>query len=485
MSNDLGINTNIENYTIEEILSIFNIIAPNEFNVTDVANTLIAKMKLDKNHELEIFFGEARDKVIDYIQNINTEDNVVNNNKFQSIKELWKESELKVDVNLDSVKYYGQGSHVVIEPQNIISPTSNEPIIATHIINIDSQYRTHILPYSENPLSNTFNTNFTFNLTNPIAKAISLRLYSYQIPTSWYAFNARSGNTFFMYNGVIINIPDGNYTPSELVSVINSIAETNTATQSLSASYDERTNRISFTNNDILSNYVTIIFFIQANVVNFNNCGTFILSNFQTLGINTTLGWLLGFRSATENTTGDVSIILFPGNENRITGDVPPDTYGPKYFVLSVEDYGSRLSSGLYNITSTKNFASISIPDFYKTTRVACRLREGALTQAEQYTINAVTESSSANNIISGFSNKLSGPNSGSAFAIIPLRDIKRIRPDPYIQFGADLAIYKRDYMAPTILQRFSVSLSDDKGNLVNLYDTDWSFSMIAEERLN
>jgi hypothetical protein len=29
------------------------------------------------------------------------------------------------------------------------------------------------------------------------------------------------------------------------------------------------------------------------------------------------------------------------------------------------------------------------------------------------------------------------------------------------------------------------VRLSDDKGNLVNLFDSNWSFSLIVEERLN
>jgi len=486
MSDDNEIDTDIENYTIEDILSIFNIIDPNEFNVTDVANTLIAKMKTDEKPDLERFFGEARDKVLDYIQNIEEEDNVTNNDNMESIKEIWDKTGLKNDSNLDSVNYYGEGSHVVIEPQQRTSSGGPAaPMIATHIVNIDSQYRSNILPYNDNPLSNTYNTSFTFNLTNPITKATSLRLYSYQIPTSWYAFNARSGNTFFMYNGVIINIPDGNYTPSELVSTINTIAQSNIATQSLLISYNAGTNRISFINNDTLSLSITVIFFIQSNVVNFNNCGSFVLSKFETLGINTTLGWLLGFRTDADATTGDVAITLFPGEENKITADVPPDTYGPKYFVLSVEDYGPRLSSGLYNITSTKNYSAVSITDFYKTTRVACRLREGSLTQAEQYTIDAITDSSSVNNLITGFNNKLSGPNSGSAFAIIPLRDIKNIRPDPYVQFGADLAVHKRNYVAPSILQRFSVRLTDDKGNLVNLYDNDWSFSMIVEERLN
>jgi hypothetical protein len=43
----------------------------------------------------------------------------------------------------------------------------------------------------------------------------------------------------------------------------------------------------------------------------------------------------------------------------------------------------------------------------------------------------------------------------------------------------------KRAYIKPTTLDRLTVSLTDDKGNLVDLYDNDWSFSLLVEERLN
>ena len=106
MSDDNEIDTDIENYTVEDILSIFNIIDPNEFNVTDVANTLIAKMKTDEKSDLEIFFGEARDKVLDYIQNIEEEDNVTTNDNMESIKEIWDKTGLQNDSNLEFVNYY-------------------------------------------------------------------------------------------------------------------------------------------------------------------------------------------------------------------------------------------------------------------------------------------------------------------------------------------------------------------------------------------
>lgn len=477
------INTDINAYSIDDILSIFNIIAPTIENVSHKADDLIARYSEhgpDPLPELAVFFTQAKAKVLDYL-NTPVDVNIpVENEVTENINALWTNN----NKNTKDINTFLDRSHVVLQQLEAAKPTSTQPVIATHIVNIDSQYRTNILPYSDNPLSNSYNTNFTFNLTNPISKAINLTLYSYQLPTTWYAFNSRSGNTFFMYNGIIINIPDGNYTPATLVAKINSIAATNIATSGLVVTYDTEANRISFTNNDLLSDAVTIIFFIQANVVNYNNCGSFVLSQFQSLGINATLGWALGFRIQPDSTTGDVSIQLNPGA--TIAANVQPDTYGPKYFILSLEDYSDqRLTSGLYNITNTKNISTISVTDFYKTTHVECKFREGSFTQAEIYTKNAVLASSTANNNVYGFNNKLTGPNSGSAFALIPLQDITNTRPAPYVKFGGDLVMNKRHYASPTILQRFTVRLTDDKGNLVNLYDNDWSVSFIVEERLN
>jgi hypothetical protein len=477
--------TNIENYSVDDILAIFNLTDPTPFNVKDKANSLIAKMKTDGRNDLEIFFAKARDKVLAHL----AEDTVVNqeviNEATEGLDKIWAEGSVNDTSPTNHIRYFSQDSRMTIENQELsVTASSAPPIISTSVIVIDSQYRSNILPYSSNPNSNSFNTNFTFNLSNPITKVVSLTLYSYQIPTSWYAFNSQSGNTFFMYNGFIIQIPNGNYTPTQIVTAINAQAALQTATSGLVVSYDSNSQKISFTNNDLLSGPITIVFFIQANVINYNNCGNLSLLNFQTLGINSTLGWYLGFRTSPNATTGDVDITILPGQ--TIQADVPPSLNGSSYFYLSIEDFSNqRLTNGLYNITNTKSYSTISIPDYYKTINVACKLREGTLTQAQIYAINAVSGASNVNNNVAGYNNKLAGPTSGSTFAVIPLSDISSIRPNPYVKFGVDLAIYKRKYSAPTTLERLSVTLTDDKGNLVNLSDNDWSFSLLIEEKLN
>lgn len=485
------IDTNIKNYKVEDLIRIFNIHIPDHFQtsedinklkpmIIDRANAIIARMKTEKNANLELFFGEARDKLLNYLNELTLKTEEVLNEETEQIDKVWNESSFTEN----GVNYYLDKGRVVAENINTKLNPNIIPIIATHIINIDSQYRTNILPYSDNPQDNTFNTNFTFNLSTPITKAINISLYSYQIPTSWASFNDRSGNTYFMYNGIIIDIPDGNYTPVSLVAALNEAAAKNIATSGLLVKYDSTKNRISFTNNDTLTDNATVIFFLQANTVNFSKCNRTNLTNFQFLGVNMTLGWLLGFRTTPDPDTGNVSITI--GSLETVNADVPPDTYGPKYFILTLEDYSDqRLSSGLFNITNTKNHALISVPDYFKTINVSCKLQSGSLTQAQLYAINAITEDSNVTNNVDGYFNRITGPSSGTAFAVIPLTDIKNIRPDPYIRYGADLHLFQRTYSAPTYLERFTVRLLDDKGNLVNLYDNDWSFSLIVQTRLN
>ena len=479
---DESVDTDISDYTINDILSIFNIVDPTVFNVTDVANTLIAKMKLDGKPEMMTFFGEARDKVLEYLQNMGKEP--LEGEITETIENVWASDTTFQDKNPNNpALYFDESAHVTIAQRAVKQTFSSEPIVATQLLVIDSQYRSTILPYSSNPQSNSFNTSFTFNLTSQITKATSITLYSYSIPTSWNAFNSLAGNTFFLYNGVIIVIPDGNYTPQTIADAINLSAQANISTAGLLVKYNKNANRITFTNTDPLLDTVTAMFFIQSNTVNFSNCGNFILSNFQTLSINSTLGWLLGFRTETDLTTGDVELFLPPNVETY--ADVAPQTYGPTYFTLSVEDYSNqRLTSGLYNITNTKKLVNLTVQDYYNNVDAACKLREGSLTQAQIYSINSLIENNKSTTAY-GFNNTLSGPTSSSTLAVIPLANINTIRPDPYIKFGADLALNRRNYSRPTILDRFIVNLRDDKGNLVNLYDNDWSFSLLIEERLN
>lgn len=92
------------------------------------------------------------------------------------------------------------------------------------MISIDSQFR-------EDP-GNTSATNFTMNLSESIDNVISTKLYSVQIPYTWYTINATFGSNFFYIKGnspginngdhdIKVDIPSGTYTAPEIVAAIN------------------------------------------------------------------------------------------------------------------------------------------------------------------------------------------------------------------------------------------------------------------------
>jgi len=92
------------------------------------------------------------------------------------------------------------------------------------IVSIDSQYRDR----SKYPLS----SQYTFNLSNPLKDVVNLRLYSIQIPYTWYTINDSYGSNFFYLKGnspgiddglhdIKVEIGIGNYTASDLITTIN------------------------------------------------------------------------------------------------------------------------------------------------------------------------------------------------------------------------------------------------------------------------
>ena len=99
------------------------------------------------------------------------------------------------------------------------------------------------------------------------------------------------------------------------------------------------------------------------------------------------------------------------------------------------------------------------------------------LTQAQLYSTNEIL----ANRKVA-LNNRTIGPTNSDIFALIPLSGITNLRPDPYVVFGPPLQDSTRTYFGPVNIDRMRVRLLDDKGNLVNLNDNDWSFSLSVEQ---
>jgi len=65
---------------------------------------------------------------------------------------------------------------------------------------------------------------------------------------------------------------------------------------------------------------------------------------------------------------------------------------------------------------------------------------------------------------------------------VIPLNTAGLNANQNFVQNGATLQEQERVYFGPVDIQRITIKLMTDKGNLVNLNGADWNFSFICEQ---
>jgi hypothetical protein len=516
--------TNIDNYTIQDLLLILNLpqvdqTQINPLQINQASSHLINKMNRERKYDLATFFEQARKKLL--AATIEDEEDDAEEEEEeeqqQSLPPLFpkqthsqnemnkytnREQQIQLSNDPPATHFAMQQERLgIIESHNVplVQGTLNPnlTITVTRTVSIDSQYRQNILPFANGDTSlPSYNTDYTLDLTDTLSKVTSLKLNSIHLPTTWYAFDATTlGNTCFECSGQLITISAGNYKALELVQALN----TQFAAKSLpvNIAYNSNTGKATFTNTDPSQNKV--ITFYKNGGVNLcaqangsNNCSA------AGQKINQHLGWNLGFRIEPD-TEGNITLTL-PANSETVTADAPIDVYGPKYFLLVLDDFNSNhLNQGLVNIANTAT--KLDVPHYYNNYRknqeapnTVCvdvnlnntEIRKMAmltksfprtLTQAQLYSTNEIL----ANRKVA-LNNRTIGPTNSDIFALIPISGITNLRPDPYTVFGTPLQDSRRTYFGPVNIDRLRVRLLDDKGNLVNLNDNDWSFSLTVEQ---
>ena len=75
-----------------------------------------------------------------------------------------------------------------------------------------------------------------------------------------------------------------------------------------------------------------------------------------------------------------------------------------------------------------------------------------------------------------------SGPFVKDVFGVIPLKVSNLVSGSAYTEFGGTLQNQERTYFGPVNIRRMTVQLRTDRGDLVDLNNANWSFSLIAEQ---
>lgn len=193
---------------------------------------------------------------------------------------------------------------------------------------------------------------------------------------------------------------------------------------------------------------------------------------------DTSLGWILGFRLTTEYILGDY------GTTNPITivGDTAITTNLYNYFLIVLDDYTqSHLNDGLVTVVSQENEAAL--PSYANRTKITCDTTTGDpvfndpnLTQNQIYAANQILQSKKTRQRYT------SSPVVQDVFALIPMKTGGLANGSSYIEFGGTLQNQERTYFGPVNIQRMTIRLLNDRGDVVDLNGSNWSFSLICEQ---
>jgi hypothetical protein len=210
---------------------------------------------------------------------------------------------------------------------------------------------------------------------------------------------------------------------------------------------------------------------------------------------DTTLGWILGFRLATtyllvHNNSGNTGPI-------SIVGDTCVSTNLFNYFLICLDDYNqSHLNDGL--VTVTQRDTSIPLPSYANLTNFTCDPVTGLkvynttsindfkqLTQNQVYSLTQIANSQ--NSTTSSLSNLVStksfgqGPYVSDVFAIVPMKVAGLANGSNYVEFSGSLQNQQRTYFGPVNITKMAVKLVNDRGDVIDLNNANWSFSIIVE----
>jgi hypothetical protein len=240
--------------------------------------------------------------------------------------------------------------------------------------------------------------------------------------------------------------------------------------------------------------------------------------NVQNTTWDSTVGWILGFRDYTEytliksnqvqdnnfkdkyyylassngsytySTTTNKNSGLLTNSVISLTGDTTLSTNLYNYFLISLDDYiQNHLNDGL--VTITRSQTAIPIPSYANTTRQTCdpstktvvrtSVNQSNSDNVSNNQLYSLNQSAASNqNILKTYS---AGPYVKDLFGIVPLR-VPAKNGDYYIEFGGSLQNQERLYFGPVNIRKMTIQLLNDRGDIVDLNGSNWSFSFICEQ---
>lgn len=290
----------------------------------------------------------------------------------------------------------------------------------------------------------------------------------------------------YAYNDIRINLPDTTYyTYLQLINALNTALTNNPYTKGSYVSALSQNNnqyiKIRWNINKVFTaaDYNLVIY----NTTSFVKCYVGDTSVRNTTW-DTTLGWILGFQASQEY---KLSSYLDASGAAVVVGNVCVNVNLYNYLLISLDDYKqNRINDGVITITQSEQ--NLPLPPYASRAVYSCDSSGNAVvnpsqtTAANQLTLNQLY---SVQQILVGQQNVVqkytTGPFVRDIFGVLPLK-ISGMQPGQiYVEFGGTLQQQERQYFGPVNINRMSITLYTDKGTVLDLNGTNWSFSFVAE----
>lgn len=287
--------------------------------------------------------------------------------------------------------------------------------------------------------------------------------------------------------------PDG-YSLSELIDKLNDLFALNVNTYGSYFELIDNQTRvrgyINITHIFTTQDY-NLVFYDESSFESCNSSTNY----FRAAKSNTTLGFILGFRSETVYVLRNLILTTTTYdfyNTNAIlnaviilVGDavVSVSLYNKLFIVL--EDYNqNHMNDGLVSVSQRDTRATLpvyALRNIYNCNpETNDKMNKGLngkhLTNKQIYSMNQIIE----------VQNQQSDLNKGTqslkdVFAIVPIK--YGLSPgDIFVEFGGTLQVQERSYFGPVNISRLRVKLLTDRGDVINLNNADWSFQIICEQ---
>lgn len=528
------IDTNIDNYTLSELLTILDLDTPSEENVIKSTNYYITKFQKEGNDKMANFFQDVQDTLLMYVEGLDTSKDAEYEPTEKQANVWWENQKVlpqpdqvqrdKITDRTDNTDTFNNNHLPMSQKQLGVTNIKNvevaqdklNPTLAnttTRIISLDSQYR-------QVTGVNDISTDYTLDLSEPLINVLSLRPYSFQVPYTWYTIDTQNSCFFITFVSsnisVTVSLDAGNYSTTTFVSALTmSFTNAGFTFSTPPVSFTSTNGKITlnlyggtYTDSSTSTTYTiderTIITFFDP--TNELACST--SACVPTSVISNTLGWLMGYRLPYINVSS--------------SGNVAPaviNLIGPKYLIVVLDDLNqNHINSGLIGITELSK--TLKLPTYYSrdlpyvctpanpsgtNLQTNTELLNGdinagtlimdkwnasyvpnvtvvpsaprILTQSQIYSINEIMKN---NERYSNY-NKSASPTCTDTFAIIPLDKKTMATGELYVEDSSTLQLNKRIYFGPVNIERMRLKLLDDKGNVLNLNGADWCLTIIAE----